>query len=61
MSKYNFDPHNPVGRVWTKEELTRIGIICLKHKVIVVSDEVHFGRIETKGCNSKGACEQCGM
>ncbi|HNX64311.1 MAG TPA: MalY/PatB family protein [Oscillospiraceae bacterium] len=35
------NPHNPVGRVWTKEELTRIGIICLKHKVIVISDEIH--------------------
>ena len=34
-------PHNPVGRVWTREELTRLGDICLKHKVIVVSDEIH--------------------
>ena len=34
-------PHNPVGRVWTKEELTRIGDICVKHNVIVVSDEIH--------------------
>ncbi|MBZ4667418.1 MAG: cysteine-S-conjugate beta-lyase [Epulopiscium sp.] len=34
-------PHNPVGRVWTKEELTRVGDICLKHNVIVVSDEIH--------------------
>lgn len=34
-------PHNPVGRVWTKEELTRLGDICLKHNVLVISDEVH--------------------
>lgn len=34
-------PHNPVGRVWTEEELRRIGDICLKHKVLVVSDEIH--------------------
>lgn len=34
-------PHNPVGRVWTKEELLRLGIICLKYGVIVVSDEIH--------------------
>ena len=34
-------PHNPVGRVWTKEELKRMGDICLKHKVIVVADEIH--------------------
>lgn len=34
-------PHNPVGRVWTKEELTRIGDICLKYNVFVVSDEIH--------------------
>lgn len=35
------NPHNPVGRVWTREELTRLGDICLKHKVYVVSDEIH--------------------
>jgi len=33
--------HNPVGRVWTKEELAAMGDICLKHKVMVVSDEIH--------------------
>nr|WP_271716135.1 MalY/PatB family protein [Anaeromicropila herbilytica] len=35
------NPHNPVGRVWSKEELETIGDICLKHNVIVVSDEIH--------------------
>lgn len=35
------NPHNPSGRVFTKEELTRMGDICLKYKVIVVSDEIH--------------------
>ena len=34
-------PHNPVGRVWTKNELFQMGEICLKHDVIVVSDEIH--------------------
>ena len=34
-------PHNPVGRVWTKEELTRLGEICLKHHVLVLADEIH--------------------
>lgn len=34
-------PHNPVGRVWTREELEKLGYICLKHGVIVVSDEIH--------------------
>ena len=34
-------PHNPVCRVWTKEELIRLGNICVKHGVIVVSDEIH--------------------
>lgn len=34
-------PHNPVGRVWTEEELIRLGDICCKHHVIVVSDEIH--------------------
>ena len=35
------NPHNPVGRVWTKEELIKLGNICLKHNVLVVSDEIH--------------------
>lgn len=34
-------PHNPVGRVWTKEELLRVGEICQKHGVLVVNDEIH--------------------
>ena len=36
------NPHNPVGRVWTKEELQRIGRICAAHGVIVFSDGIHF-------------------
>lgn len=35
------NPHNPVGRVWTEEELRRIGEICFAHDVIVVADEIH--------------------
>lgn len=35
------NPHNPVGRVWTKDELLRMGDICLKHNVLVISDEIH--------------------
>ena len=35
------NPHNPVARVWTKEELTRMGEICQKYLVKVVSDEIH--------------------
>jgi cystathionine beta-lyase len=34
-------PHNPVGRVWTAEELARFGQICLENDVLVVSDEIH--------------------
>lgn len=34
-------PHNPVGRVWTEQELRTLGSICLKHGVTVVSDEIH--------------------
>lgn len=34
-------PHNPVGRVWTIEELRKLGEICLKYDVKVVSDEIH--------------------
>ena len=38
-------PHNPIGRVWTKTELTRVGELCLKHDVLIVSDEIHFDLI----------------
>ena len=34
-------PHNPVGRVWTREELTRFGNICMDNDVLVFSDEIH--------------------
>lgn len=35
------NPHNPAGRVWTREELTRLGDICLSHGITVISDEIH--------------------
>ena len=35
------NPHNPVGRVWTKAELTQLGAICRQNGVVVVSDEIH--------------------
>lgn len=36
------NPHNPTGRVWTREELERVGEMCLRHGVKVISDEIHF-------------------
>jgi len=35
------NPHNPVGRVWTKTELAKLGAICRRNGVVVVSDEIH--------------------
>lgn len=35
------NPHNPSGRVYTAEELTRIGELCVKHDVVILSDEIH--------------------
>ena len=35
------NPHNPAGRVWTKQELTRLGEICLRNNIWVVADEIH--------------------
>jgi cystathionine beta-lyase len=40
-------PHNPVGRVWTKEELEKLGNICLKHNCLIVSDEIHCDFVYT--------------
>ena len=35
------NPHNPVGRIWSREELARVGALCQKHHVTVISDEIH--------------------
>ena len=35
------NPHNPVGRVWTRAELERMNEICVRHEVIIISDEIH--------------------
>ena len=35
------NPHNPIGKIWNREELSRIGELCAKHHVIVLSDEIH--------------------
>ena len=34
-------PHNPVGRVWSKDELEKLADICIKHNIVIVSDEIH--------------------
>src|SRR5690606_41912361 len=34
-------PHNPVGRVWTREELERIAALCIKYNALIVSDDIH--------------------
>ncbi|MDD6160327.1 MAG: pyridoxal phosphate-dependent aminotransferase [Oscillospiraceae bacterium] len=39
-------PHNPVGRVWTEKELRRLGDLCLKHRVLVLSDEIHSDLVQ---------------
>ena len=38
-------PHNPVGRVWTEDELTKMADICMKHGVYILDDEIHFDLI----------------
>lgn len=40
-------PHNPVGRVWTEDELRRTGDLCLKHHVFVICDEIHSDLIHS--------------
>ena len=35
------NPHNPVGRVWTPEELNKLAEICLKNNILILSDEIH--------------------
>lgn len=42
------NPHNPIGRVWTREELTDLVTLCVKYNAVIISDEVH-GDIELNG------------
>jgi cystathionine beta-lyase len=35
------NPHNPIGRVWSREELKKVGELCARYDVIVISDEIH--------------------
>ena len=62
------NPHNPVGRIWTEEELRRMGDICRRHNVLVVSDEIHFDLVmpgyrhtcyPTLGEEYAGNCVMC--
>ncbi len=44
-------PHNPVGRVWKKEELKRLGEICLENGVLIFADEIHHDLVYKKGAH----------
>ena len=56
------NPHNPVGRAWTREELEKIGDICYRHRVVIVSDEIHadfvYGRKHQVLANLKKEYEE---
>ena len=57
-------PHNPVGRVWTLEELIRIGEICKKNNVLIIADEIHNdllmnGAQHTVFASIPGMAENC--
>ncbi len=41
-------PHNPVGRVWTEDELIKLGNICLENDILIISDEIHCDLVFTK-------------
>lgn len=45
-------PHNPSGRIWTIEEMTRVATICKENNVILVADEVHAEHIHYGTFNS---------
>jgi len=60
-------PHNPIGRIWTYDELKRIGTICLENDVFIISDEIHFDLIlpgykhTTMGVMPKEIAENCAI
>lgn len=53
------NPHNPVGRVWTFEEIAKVAAICEKHNVFVISDEVHCDHLR-KGQKYTPFLKACG-
>ena len=58
------NPHNPSGRIWTPDELARMGVICRQHDVLVVSDEIHSeiempGHRYTPFASITRACQDC--
>lgn len=48
-------PHNPVGRVWSRAELIKLGEICLKYNVIIISDEIHSDFIYNENIHTPAA------
>nr|WP_154959815.1 MalY/PatB family protein [Paenibacillus xylanexedens] len=45
-------PHNPVGRVWSREELEALASLCLKYNVLIVSDEIHADLVYERGTHT---------
>ena len=60
------NPQNPAGRIWSKEELARVGALCVKHGVTVISDEIHCDHT-LPGCgyvpfaSVSDECRQCSI
>ena len=42
------NPHNPIGKIWSKEEIDRIALLARKNGVIVISDEIHCDIVNPK-------------
>lgn len=58
------NPHNPAGRVWTADELQRLNAICMRHGVVVLSDEIHceltyYGRYTPFAAVSDACRDNC--
>ena len=59
------NPHNPVGRAWTRDELLRLGTLCVENDIVVVSDEIHadFARPGFSHCSfatlGRGLADRC--
>lgn len=51
-------PHNPTGRVWSKEELEKIIDICIENEVLIISDEIHADIVYEKAHYSMGSFEK---
>ena len=56
---YLCHPHNPVARVWRRQELEKLAAFCLRHSIVVCSDEIHCDLVSRSGLGARASLARC--